>query len=823
MDNNDLIFRMRWTSDVSDETSLIDPLHAHCERKPVQGGCDPSGNPIVFHHMGDDPCTKSVAAAVDFPSCSGGETTVTGVNEAKVPEPALVSSAIELASGNTREIASEGHPSYTGAVSMVSHQYNEPDGPFALLNSVQESARFPRSRTTFSLLPRRRMTYRDRLAHAWNHRVIITACMVFGIAIGSLYGFLTPGVFSASAVLAGFKPSDALRETEVAILRSDNVADGIVDQLSVGRVLANPRLPRLLDMASDFLLAPAVQSDRARAIAIVNDAMTISLEPGGNALMHLAFQHRDAALSRALLDAALSSEAAVRRSIRPFQGRSVEVQLAATQGRLAELLGEGERLRSRAHVVDIEQTITTALAQNNAIAVREGDLQLRQRAVAAEITKLRELLRVVPNKIFESQQSIRREVGDESRSLLMRLQIERAHVVEQYSSSYTGLAELDRKIKVTEAHARSPQIATDSTAREIRNPAYDTLYFRLTALEPELEGISSQLQEVHRQREALNAQITELGGVSARLAELRVRQNSEQAVERDLSATVSRLRLQENELSTQLEALRWLPQSPVIHQSTIWTGQALFLGVTFGLLAGWALSVLMICLRGRYSFPDEAERHLRLPLLATFKLWRRGVSQPFPAPLMGDLLVTILQAIGPRRSAMTAIHVMATDRQDGGELIAHAMALSLLHGHGASTLLVRMGNGDKAEIESFRHSDGETDITPPRAGKNPVIFQPHAVAPLSSAPDFIKEILEQNVASNIMSNRQVQRLRSLHDVLLVVTSADASIATTIVCSEAADATLLVLRGDHSKCRVARQMCHSLGERQLHPMGLVFAQ
>lgn len=679
----------------------------------------------------------------------------------------------------------------------------------------------------FVELPLRRTTARDYLAQVQRKSVVVLIATAIGIAAGAIASFAAPNTYSATAVLISPKPDAALLQTELAVLHSDEVASAIVDQLGVARLaLRPPQYGAFAPLSFAFSNAPA-PSDRSRALAVVSAALDASVSDSGshdNAPHSVRFtiRHGDPALAADLLEAAIASERQARGKIKALtQSGALGLQLGAARRELEDIQIESAGLRTEGSVSDIAQETVATAAQANTLAGRQSELELRQSAVLAELAKARELLKATPAKIFGSQENNRREAGHEARSLILQLQIERSHLIEQYSSGYFGILEIERKIKVAEAHTHGQQIVAGSISREVRNPAYDVLLLRIAALEPEMNGLAAERLEVLRQSGQNARRVMELRGVSTTLGALRRRSEAGEATIRDIAQNLSRVQLQETLFVAQLDGLRWLAQSPVKMMSMPHADIYLPLGALAGLLCGVALSATRARRSEHYAVAGEVERHLALAQLANLRLWRSGVSQPLPPAALGNLIHVMTHALGSRHAPMTVIHLMATDAEDGAGRVARSLANVWLNDQTASVLVIHLGKKGLGKIESFRPDKTIDDARVTVLEQTLLESKPSLASAVIGAPDFVLAILEDSHSNSETLGLQVERLRSLHDVLLIVTACEHDPALTARISAAVDLNVLMVRAGHSNRSKVAALCDILGQHDLRPLGFVF--
>jgi uncharacterized protein involved in exopolysaccharide biosynthesis len=406
-----------------------------------------------------------------------------------------------------------------------------------------------------------------------------------GAVVGGTLAFTNPLTYSATGLLLGVGTDDTRAQDERAIIRSGEVMRGIVERLGAAR------------------LAPACVREAVRATACAAEAVKAQMDaqvvgdPNGietGAMLRLTAIHADPVIAVGMLDAAVAIDRKIWQAAhRADRVDALVPQLAAAQSALDETAAETARIRAEARVTNIAQDLAQAAADTAAITRQDGELRLRQAAAGAELTAAQNALHTVPETVLDSREvSIGDAATQDSRTLLLQLKLQRAHLTQLYARDYPGVAELDHKIETVETAMKTQAKSTTSVTRDVRNPVLAVLATKMASLWAESAGLVQQRQELQRQLSAASSREAALRDAERRLSALRQRQGVQEATVRQLTLSMANLRAQDVLSSDHLAERRLLqrPEAVVIP----WTGlrAAALIGSVTGLLAGFGLSML---------------------------------------------------------------------------------------------------------------------------------------------------------------------------------------------------------------------------------------
>ena len=586
-------------------------------------------------------------------------------------------------------------------------------------------------------------------ALAWHARPIWVSAILLGVAIGGIATFVWPAEYAATAVALVPGADDATMRSEVALARSDAVARGTVDAVGPARIL------RGLGMTGAFgsQESDAVAATRARLDADADRAPGIA---HGGGLMRLVARHPDPDTAVAMLNGAIAADQAIRGQTHDTPRATWLIpQLDAAERDVADTLAREAQLRAASDVVDIGPDTAAASAAAAALGQKGRDIAQRRAGIAAGLGYVATALRTTPARVFDSHDVTSRDGGEDARALLLRLQLDRTHMTEQYAPGWPGLAELDSKIETVQVALRSEPRSTISVTRDIRNPAFDALNAQQSSLQATDAALAREAEEVARQAGPLAARMAVLRDTAARLGVLQQHQAVQEAQLHQLSATVADLRAQDAFAAAGLDQLRVVEPARA-SRSVSDEAIPLAAGAAAGLLGGIGASVYAARRRRTYVVAPEAERHLGLASLGRIDLDRRGTMRAAVEGVAAHLVAAIETLAAP----VATIHLVGTADRDGAELIASLLAGAIADIGGMRVLLLmaageddsdaRLGSGRKALAVAAEHptlrlaGSGTTRDVILMASRHGI--PPTSVREISSLADFSVPVVRARVA-----------------------------------------------------------------------------
>ncbi len=661
----------------------------------------------------------------------------------------------------------------------------------------------------------------DLLKLAWHYAGIITACAAAGLLLGIIAGQAFPRLFQASALLYALGADDAAMQGELSILRSDDVLHATVAQVGPTTIITALGRP----MLEGILLprcAAGTQYERCAA-SLLKPGLEMLLDGsrGGEQagrVLRLRARFTDPALTASVLDAAIVADRNARRGAYvTARAATIAPQLQDATAEAMRLASEANAIRKEAGVLDIGLGISAAVTETSSLALRQSEVRERQGAVEAGLAQSRVQLRASPELVVGSREINSGIPAPGLNTLLLQMQLERAHMAQLYAPGFPGILELDRKIAVAESTAQAQAAQSASVIRDIRNPNWDTLSAKVASLQADNDALARQGYELGRQAALMALRAETLRSADTRLFALRQRQDAAEAAVRQLSAEMTTLRMQDTLTATRADELRLLQRGSV--EEVPWTGMptTAALGLAAGLLTGFVAAVRASRKRAFYAVAREAERHLRLPQLAAMTLWRRGGSRPPLQQQAHNLAMRILDLSDDSGGKLSTIHLVGTEETDGAHLVAHALAREIGKLRQVRVVVLCLGRTAQGDMQSV--------VSLPAPG--PEGLQANAMLETSSADEFpatgglIRAVLRGQDNFDGPLRLQFARLREMQNLVLVISSHGLGHRATGRVSELSDLDVMVLRARSTRVDAAHRLARGLAAAGMRPAGFTF--
>jgi hypothetical protein len=271
----------------------------------------------------------------------------------------------------------------------------------------------------------RRPAYSAHDLIAWYGKWLWIALGLIGLAIGAAVMLAVPPHFQARALVLSVDADEAAVQSDLSIARSDAVVQAIVAHIGASALAA--RLPAPFDR----LLPACIDTACANAFVRSHFDAQPDGDRGTGRVLRLTATSATPATAVAMLDAAVpairdirqAAYVTARAAILGPQLTDAQRDVAATAAAIAEL-------RSRAGVLDIATDIAAATDAAASLARRDSEIRERQAAVQTALATSRSLLADMPEQVPFSREQSSRDAGEESRSTLLRLRLERAHLAQ---------------------------------------------------------------------------------------------------------------------------------------------------------------------------------------------------------------------------------------------------------------------------------------------------------------------------------------------------------------------------------------------------------
>jgi succinoglycan biosynthesis transport protein ExoP len=319
---------------------------------------------------------------------------------------------------------------------------------------------------------------------------------------------------------------------------------------------------------------------------------------------------------------------------------------------------------------------------------------------------------------------------------LADLEVQRAALVQDYQESSPKVVAMDAQItRLKRQLGREPQ--ERRVMIHVLNPSREEMMGRLKGLETDLEGLRAAHIQLRSELENRRERMNQLGPWEVQLAQMARSRDTAEKQYLMLAGKLQDLRIRENaRRSTARIIERALPPgSPVRPRKALNLALSLILGLFFG----FCLAFLQEYLDDRITTPDEADRLLRLPVLAHI-------------PMIGgddQRLMTAMPAHSPiaesYRSLRSSISFAAIDAP-----LRTMLVTSSHKGEGKSTTAVNLAIA--MALEGRRVILVDADLRRPSL---------HRILDLPSAPGLTDVLLGSRKVADALRSTDVASLRVL--------------------------------------------------------------
>jgi uncharacterized protein involved in exopolysaccharide biosynthesis/Mrp family chromosome partitioning ATPase len=478
--------------------------------------------------------------------------------------------------------------------------------------------------------------------------------------------------------------------------------------------------------------------------------------------------------------------------------------LSAELTRYAERLRQTEAgiaaLRDQYGVLDIGQEMSLTATRLDAIRQRQDGLREQQVTAGAQLAAARQRLIAEPDRVFASQEATNLAPNDDSRNQLARLLLERERMARQYTPDYPPLQEMDSRIAAARAAMRESARATYSTTRQVRNPNVELLNQRAVTLEVEAEALQRQGDELARQRAELETRRAELVQADTRMRELQRTREGMEAVTRQLTTREAATRMEEDARRQRGNTITVVqPASAPLQGRGIRRLVALG-GVAGGIGLCAGLALLLTLTRRVFATPEEAERGLSLPALASFGPLPAAAREGQQVPAVSDLVALLLDTrIGRRRPCL--VQLVSAGPGDDREALARALAMEYARRNNTDTLLIDLQTDGAAHLTALGSEPREVEE---RVPGNVLVFST-AVPNLWVSFDAAHSHLTDPMATQEQTLNLLGQLRQAFDAVVVVAPQGDESYPMRRLTALVDVNLIVVRGERTLAGRARAL------------------
>ncbi|WP_419900108.1 hypothetical protein [Roseomonas sp. USHLN139] len=535
-----------------------------------------------------------------------------------------------------------------------------------------------------------------------------------------------------------------------------------------------------------------------RAVEALGRALKTEPDTTSNILrVSLTLPSREAALRglTAILDAYMARRAVI------FTDESARLLMTEVERYGSRIRGIEEQIRqvrTQYGVLDIAQEIALTSTRRDDLLQRENRVREQQAMTQAQLAAAEQALAAQPSRVYASSEATNLVPNDESRNTLTRLLQDRQHMAAQYAPDYPGLRDLDQRIASLRTAMRDSARNTYSTTREVRNPNLELLSARVVTLKLEQESLERQLAELGRQRQEAEARGEALLGADRQLRDLTRERDGLEAISRQLTAREAGSRIDEEARRASRPGIQVVqpPSAPLEGRSLRLVLMAA--GIALGLAAAGGLGLLLALTRRVYATPEEAERGLRLPALASLGNLAPSLKDLRPVSGIEDLASLICDTrINGRRPQL--VQLVATGPQDGRDELGRALALALARRSPAADIaLIDLQSDGRGHLSAL----GSQPLDVERIPGHLMVFST-VVENLWVSHQAMQSDLSNPRATREETETLLGRLREAFALVVVIGPDRADNYAMRRLAAMVDANLLVVRGERTRGDRAR--------------------
>ncbi|MHC5053306.1 MAG: GumC family protein [Planctomycetota bacterium] len=556
--------------------------------------------------------------------------------------------------------------------------------------------------------------------------------------------------------------------SELEILRSRDLAEGVVDALGPGRILrpgARPGRVGADGNGGDGALW------REKAVRAVLDAVDISVVKDSNVIA-ASFEAADPELAREVLRKLMALYLDRHIAVHRTSG-SHSFFAAETEKRRASL----DRIETALRDLKNESGVASLEDQREILSLHVGELEREvaktDAARAAAWARLDALISQVeslpPMRVSSETSGIPGTAVEAMRERLYELQLEEHDLRTRYRRDSIPIRQIRRQIEEAQLLLSREEATHKEVTRELNTTRRDLEFARcveranVASLDAARRAQARALADAAERLKAFN-------GTALRIGRLERERELEEAKFREYSEKCEQARvdqaLEERRISNiGIVQPATLPVKAVRPRKKL----ILALGLLFGLTGGVAVAFLGEHLGRGFHTPEDVERRTGCPALAAIPLCHGGTgrarggppSEAYALRAFEELRERLLLVLGADGGSPKTVGVLGSDLGEGASTVAAGLAVRLarggsgpvllvdacLHGgaaHRAFGLVASPGLGDLLEGTATeedviaRSGIAELDVLPAGDGESGVRLAQH-IAALGRAMDVWRE------------------------------------------------------------------------------------
>jgi capsular exopolysaccharide synthesis family protein len=426
--------------------------------------------------------------------------------------------------------------------------------------------------------------------------------------------------------------------TEIQIMKSQSVAQKVIDELgpqafAEARAKAEvqyPQFPWLKRSSPTPQRAPTEAELREAALGDVIESLSAKVGEDEGMTINLTYTSADPAFAQKVLAKALDAYLIQRAVVYRTEGSYAffEEQYNRARKRMDALQDELGELKKKGDLSSVPDQITSALGRYTRLTESISQNKTVIASSVAKIAILKAALQGLPQTVVSSKTTGDSPTADSLRLKLIDLQLALEKEAATYEENSRPLQSLRRQAEKAEQLAKQegPSRSTVTETINATRQAIEQLLLDAEAshssdeaqsaiLVKDLEGVQTELRtlsEAEMRIQQLNREIGIEEGNYRNYSEKREQARIDQAMQTDRISNISVL----------LAAT--LPTTPAGPNTQL----LIMLGVILGLLG--SVSIALIAERADHAIktPDDVDKHLHLPTLASVPLTSRNTVGP---------------------------------------------------------------------------------------------------------------------------------------------------------------------------------------------------
>lgn len=413
----------------------------------------------------------------------------------------------------------------------------------------------------------------------------------------------TPEVGDPNAATPVAYDRDQILVAEAKILTSREITSAVLDTMGATEIY-----PKLASLAPD--------QQKSAALLSLERSLDAELLKGSN-LMQISFTHTQpetaARVLEQVVDAYLKrrsvifASAAYGTAEADFVARAM--QLNSAEAKLA-------KLKSERGIRAFGEEQTLLLAQRNALEIRQADTVFALAQAKGRASALSSSMNTVSSDVTLSSETQRSDAVENARKLLLDLTLKERDLSAKFLDGNLGLQDVRADIARTREFIADLEANPIRTVRTGRSPTRDLVESDLLRTVADRQQAQAGERVLSAQRAAVERRLRAFAATERELASM---EREVRFAEVNYDAAAKRLRDEQatEDLDRKRRSNVSIVQAPVVPlQGKSLQPVILLVGGFLSLCAALLAAFVTALMRDTFLTPDQAERHLGLPMLA---------------------------------------------------------------------------------------------------------------------------------------------------------------------------------------------------------------